>query len=62
VTIQPARVDRGVIAELGETERDIARELMAVKPLAHPERFEEAHRGVMRALEVLDATVGAVRP
>ncbi len=46
------------IAELGEPERDIARELLAVKPLAQPDRFEEAHRSVMRALEVLERNGG----
>ena len=46
------------IAELGEPEYDIARELLAAKPLAHPDRFEQAHRSAMRALEVLDRNGG----
>jgi hypothetical protein len=35
-------------------ERELVAELAARKPLDHPERFEEAHRLVMHALEVLD--------
>jgi hypothetical protein len=35
-------------------ERELVAELAARKPLAHPERFAEAHRLVMHALEVLD--------
>lgn len=37
-----------------EVEARIAIELAVLEPLAHPERFLEAHRIVMRALEVLD--------
>jgi hypothetical protein len=46
------------LAELGEPERDIARELLAARPLAYPERFERAHRDVMRGLEVLERNGG----
>lgn len=38
----------------GNVERDIVREISARKPLWMPDRFEEAHRLVMRSLEVLD--------
>ncbi len=38
----------------GHAERDIVAELAARKPLWIPEKFEEAHRLVMRSLEVLD--------
>lgn len=38
----------------GAVERDIVREISARKPLWMPDRFEEAHRLVMRSLEVLD--------
>lgn len=38
----------------GQPEQDIVRELSKVRPLWLPDRFEEAHRMVMRALEVLD--------
>jgi hypothetical protein len=38
----------------GELEARIAAELAVTTPLAHPEHFPEAHRLVMRALEVLD--------
>ena len=37
-----------------EAELRIARELAVTEPLAEPERFPEAHRLVVRALEVLD--------
>lgn len=46
-----------VLASLGATgkaEQDIIVELSKIKPLWLPDRFEEAHRGVMRALEVID--------
>ncbi len=38
----------------GKTETDIVLQLAAIKPLWLPNRFEEAHRMIMRALEVLD--------
>jgi hypothetical protein len=38
----------------GKVERDIVHEISARAPLWMPEKFEEAHRLVMRALEVLD--------
>ena len=46
-----------VLARLGgqsEVEARIAAALASRLPLAYPERFAEAHRTVMRALEVLD--------
>jgi hypothetical protein len=46
------------VAELGAPEHDIVQELLGVKPLAQPERFEEAHRRVMGALEVLERNGG----
>lgn len=47
------------LAEVGAPERDIARELLAgQQPLRRPEEFEDAHRGVMRALEVLQRNGG----
>lgn len=42
------------IAGEGEDEARIARDLAAAGPLAAPDRFLEAHRLVIRALEVLD--------
>jgi hypothetical protein len=42
------------IAGPGKAEQDIVRELSKLKPLWRPDRFEEAHRWVMRSLEVLD--------
>jgi hypothetical protein len=42
------------IAGPGKPEQDIVRELSKLKPLWRPDRFEEAHRWVMRSLEVLD--------
>jgi hypothetical protein len=42
------------IAGHGKPEQDIVRELSKVRPLWRPDRFEEAHRMVMRSLEVLD--------
>lgn len=38
----------------GIVEQDIVRQMSAVKPLRFPDRFEEAHRMMMRAIEVLD--------
>jgi hypothetical protein len=46
------------VAELGVPEHDIAEQLLAAWPLAAPERFEEAHRSMMRGLEVLDRNGG----
>jgi hypothetical protein len=46
------------IATLGAAERDIVEELLATAPLAHSERFEAAHRGAMRAIEVLERNGG----
>jgi hypothetical protein len=42
------------IAGRGKPEQDIVSELAAIRPLWRPDRFEEAHRWAMRALEVLD--------
>ncbi len=38
----------------GKPEQDIVNEISKPKPLWRPDRFEEAHRLVMRSLEVLD--------
>jgi hypothetical protein len=38
----------------GKVESDMLDQMGARAPLAHPERFEEAHRTLMRALEVFD--------
>lgn len=38
----------------GVVEQEIVRQMSAVRPLHHPERFEEAHRLMMRAVEILD--------
>jgi hypothetical protein len=38
----------------GKVESEMLDELGAREPLAHPDRFEEAHRTAMRALEVFD--------
>ena len=38
----------------GKPEQDTIAQLSEVRPLQHPERFEEAHRMVVRSLEVLD--------
>lgn len=38
----------------GHVEQEMVAELSAVRPLRFPDRFEEAHRMVVRALEVLD--------
>ncbi|MEL6981552.1 MAG: hypothetical protein AAFO29_03925 [Actinomycetota bacterium] len=37
-----------------DVDRRIILQLAAKRPLGHPERFEQAHSGAMRALEVLD--------
>lgn len=37
-----------------DVDRDIVLELSATEPLGHPDRFDEAHRLAVRALEVLD--------
>lgn len=39
---------------VGTVETEMLQELSSVSPLAHPDRFEQAHRTVMRALEVYD--------
>ena len=55
----------------GKVEEDIVLQLGAIKPLWIPDRFEEAHRMMMRSLEVLDRNgsrpshvkgVGPLRP
>jgi hypothetical protein len=46
------------LAEIGAPERDIARELLFERPLLRPDEFEEAHRRMMRALEVLQRNGG----
>lgn len=38
----------------GKVEEQMLLELSSKAPLRHPERFEEAHRGAMRAIEVFD--------
>lgn len=38
----------------GQVEQEMVTELSAVRPLHHPHRFDEAHRMVVRSLEVLD--------
>jgi hypothetical protein len=38
----------------GKVESEMLDELAARAPLAHPDRFEEAHRTAMRALEIFD--------
>lgn len=38
----------------GIVEQEMVAQMAAVRPLHHPTRFEEAHRMVMRAVEVLD--------
>jgi hypothetical protein len=38
----------------GIVEKEIVHELSATRPLRHPDRFEEAHRMMMRSIEVLD--------
>jgi hypothetical protein len=47
----------GILNTLGaqdDVDRDIVLELSATEPLGHPDRFDEAHRLAIRALEVLD--------
>ncbi|MDQ1467462.1 MAG: hypothetical protein QOH10_1877 [Actinomycetota bacterium] len=44
----------------GKVESEMLDQLAAGAPLAHPDRFEEAHRTMMRALEVFDRN--AARP
>jgi len=52
----------------GVVEQEMVAQMAAVPPLRHPDRFEEAHRMVMRAVEVLDrngqrpATLGRLGP
>ena len=52
----------------GLVEQEMVSQLSAIKPLLHPDRFEEAHRIMMRGIEVLDrngprpATVPNVGP
>ena len=52
----PAAADEVLddIGAAGKVERQIVLELGALRPLGHPDRFPEAHRIAMRALEVLD--------
>lgn len=38
----------------GAVEKEIVRELSAIRSLRHPNRFEEAHHMMMRSIEVLD--------
>lgn len=38
----------------GVVEQEMVVQMAAVRPLQHPDRFEEAHRMTMRAVEVLD--------
>lgn len=57
LTGNPEDVAEKVLASFageGELEVRIAAELAVTTPLAHPDHFPEAHRLVMRALEVLD--------
>jgi hypothetical protein len=52
----------------GLVEQEMVSQMSAIKPLHHPDRFEEAHRIMMRGIEVLDrngprpATVPNVGP
>jgi hypothetical protein len=52
----------------GLVEQEMVSQMSAIKPLLHPDRFEEAHRIMMRGIEVLDrngprpATVPNVGP
>ena len=52
----PARADALLeqFGAQGKVESQMLDQLGSREPLAHPERFEEAHRGAMRALEVFD--------
>ena len=38
----------------GVVEQEMVSQMSAIRPLNHPERFEEAHRMMMRSIEVLD--------
>lgn len=38
----------------GVVEQEIVRQMSAIKPLHRPDRFEEAHRMMMRSIEILD--------
>ncbi len=52
-----ADASNAILGDLGasdDVDRDIVLELSSPAPLGHPDRFTEAHRLVMRALEVLD--------
>lgn len=42
----------------GRVESEMLDQLSARAPLAHPDRFEEAHRTAMRALEIFDRNAG----
>lgn len=42
------------ISGRGHVEKEIVGQMSAIRPLAHPHRFEEAHRMMARAIEVLD--------
>jgi len=55
----------------GLVEQEMVSQMSAIKPLLHPDRFEEAHRIMMRGIEVLDRNgprpttvpnVGPLRP
>ena len=53
----PDEAAERALAEIGvdtRTEVALLGEIAAAGPLAHPDRFEQSHRLVMRALEVLD--------
>ncbi|MFL6051037.1 MAG: hypothetical protein ACJ738_14815 [Gaiellales bacterium] len=53
----PDEAAERALAEIGvdtRTEATLLGEIAAAGPLAHPDRFEQSHRLVMRALEVLD--------
>jgi len=53
----PDEAAERALAEIGvdtRTEAALLGEIAAAGPLAHPDRFEQSHRLVMRALEVLD--------
>src|SRR2546421_7707312 len=52
----PDEAAERALAEIGDprTEAGLLGEIAAAGPLAHPDRFEQSHRLVMRALEVLD--------
>jgi len=55
----------------GIVEQEMVSQMSAIRPLHHPDRFEEAHRMMMRGIEVLDRNgprpakvpnVGPLRP